>query len=132
MTFVDLIAEPIARYVIMPIATCLVNLLINYSSKCDKNQFFSWKMCNWGPSLITTNLLLIITDLGQKAQYDKVDKICLSNSLLALLLTFLLATIMSLVIRKHDFYREYHHVYTIHLPNIIGVISLFMSYSIIY
>lgn len=83
MTFIDLIAEPIARYVILSIAKCLVNLLINYSSKCDNNQVFLWKMCNRRPSLITTNLLLIITDLCQKAQYDKVDKVCLSNLLFA-------------------------------------------------
>lgn len=132
MTFVDFIAEPIARYVLIPLVTCLISLLINYSSKCDEKQIFSWEMCNWGASLITTNLLLIITDLGQKAQYDKVDKVCLSNSLLALLITILMATIMSLIIRKHDYHRGIYKFYTIHLPNFIGVISLFLSYCIIY
>jgi len=132
MTFVDFIADPVARYVLIPLVTCLISLLINYSSKCDQKQYFSWEMCNWGSSLITTNLLLIITDLGQKAQYDKIDKVCLSNSLVALILTILIAIGMTLIIRKHDLYSRINTLHTIHIPNILGVISLFISYCIIY
>lgn len=87
MTFIDLLALPIARFILIPITTCIINSLINYTSQNDNIRSFSIQLCNWGTSLVTTNILLIVTDVGSKAQYGFVDKSYLSNVLVSFWIT---------------------------------------------
>lgn len=137
MTLLDLLAEPIARFIIIPFLTCFIDTLITYSSLNDNFRFFSIQLCRWGTSLITTNFLLIVTDIGSKAQYNQVSNEYLSNVILALFLTALLAVVMSLIARSKTFNRYYNGGNSVPKPviiysNIIGALSLIVSYTIIY
>lgn len=95
------------------------------------------QLCRWGTSLITTNFLLIVTDIGSKAQYNQVSNEYLSNVILALFLTALLAIGMSLIARSNTYNRFYNGSNGVPKPvivisNIIGALSLIASYMIIY
>lgn len=99
--------------------------------------FFSMQLCRWGTSLITTNFLLIVTDIGSKAQYNQVSNEYLSSVILALFLTALIAVVMSLIARSKTYYRFYNGTNGVPKPiiiytNILGALSLIASYMIIY
>ena len=137
MTLLDLLAEPIARFILIPFMTCFIDTLINYSSLNDNNREFSWQLCRWGTGLITTNFLLIVTDMGTKAQYNQVSNEYLSNTIIALFVTSLLAVFMSLVARSHTYSKYYDGVRevpvsVILVSDLLGAISLVISYAIIY
>lgn len=48
-------------------------------------------------------LVLIVTDMGTKAQYNQVSNEYLSNTIIALFVTSLLAVFMSLIARSHTY-----------------------------
>lgn len=137
MTLLDLLAEPVARFILIPFMTCFIDTLITYSSLNDNNRTFSWQLCRWGTGLITTNFLLIVTDMGTKAQYNQVSNVYLSNTIIALFVTSILAVVMSLIARSNTYARHYDGVRGAPVPvilvsDIIGAISLVISYVTIY
>lgn len=137
MTLIDLLAEPIARFILIPMMTCFIETLIIYCSMNDNGRKFSWNLCKWGTSLLTTNFLLIITDIGTKAQYQQVDKEYLSNVIIALFVTTIIAIISSLMVRSCAPVRNHNGhidmpVFLIHFLNILGSLGLMVSYFIIY
>lgn len=137
MTLLDLLAEPIARFILIPFMTCFIDTLITYSSLNDNNRVFSWQLCRWGTGLITTNFLLLVTDIGTKAQYNQVSNEYLSNVILALFCTSLIAIFMSLIARTYSYSKYYNCTNGVSKPVIIisdslGAISLWLSYVIIY
>lgn len=137
MTLIDLLAEPIARFILIPMMTCFIETLITYCSMNDNGRRFTWELCKWGTSLITTNFLLIITDIGTKAQYKQVDKEYLSNVIIALFVSTLIAIFSSLLVRSNAHVQSYSGqmdmpVFLIHFSNVLGTLCLMTSYFIIY
>lgn len=136
MTLLDILAQPIARYIIVPILSCLIGTLISYSSMNDNCRRFSWQLCKWDTGIITTNFLLIVTDIGSYAQYDKVTNQFLSDVIIAFALTLLITVVISLIKRSNA--RRFNYEYGVFpksiilVSNIFAVSSLALSYIIIY
>lgn len=102
----------------------------------DNYRSFSLQLCNWSTGLITTNLLLIVTDLGSHAQYAKVTNQFLSDAILALVFTLFIAIIISLVrrsnVNRYEAKQGFDSIQVIFISDFLAALSLLLSFVFMY